>query len=291
MGITLSLLGSNGDTITFDGNDFVIGTGLRGMGIPVSELRVTQSAGDGATWRSTRKAARDFDVPVTVFGSDRSDVETKLRRLASALSDRYGSVPKLRATYEDGSAFEIEIHYVSGAETTFGDDAGNLFCSWPMTWSAPDPYWVSTASTQYSVKADAGTSGLLSAAGGSTATLSALRVSSSQALGSITIENTGDVDAYPVWVIEGPATDVSVTIGGAGFSYTETLIAGDRITIDTKTATVTNAAGTNKYGFLAAAPKLFRIPPGSATLSIVATGADSNTRISGSFSPRREVIF
>lgn len=291
MVINLTLIGANGDTIALDnGSDFILTKGLRGFGIPVSEVRITPSAGDGGTWRSTRKASRDLDVPITVVGTSRDDVEDKLRRLASALSDRYGT-PKLRATYGDGTAFELEVHYLTGADTTYGSDAGNLFCTWPMTWRAPDPYWVSTTAQQYSVKADAGTSGLLSAAVGSTATLSALRVSSSQALGSITIENTGDVDAFPTWVIDGPATNVTVTLNGVGFSYTETLVAGDRITIDTKTATVTNAAGTNKYSFLGTAPKLFRIPPGNSTLSVVATGADSNTRINGNFNPRREVIF
>jgi phage-related protein len=290
MGINLSLIGSNGDVIHFDEVDFVIGTGLRGTGIPVSEVRVTQSAADGATWRSTRKASRDLDVPVTVLGHNRDDVETKLRRLANALSDRYGA-PKLRATYDDGASYEIEVHYVSGAETTYGSDAGNVFCLWAMTWTAPDPYWVSTLSSQYSVNASSSSAGLLSADVGQTATLSALRVSSSQALGSLTIENAGDVDAFPVWVIDGPATNVSITLDGVGFDYTETLALGDRITIDTKTASVTDSEGVNKYGFLGSAPKLFRIPPGTSTLSIVAEGAEAATRISGNFNPRREVIF
>jgi phage-related protein len=116
-------------------------------------------------------------------------------------------------------------------------------------------------------------------------------VSSSQALGTLTIENDGDVDAYPVWVINGPATNVSITVNGIGFEYTESLSSGETITIDARTATVTDDAGTNKYAFLGTAPKLFRIPPGSTNVSIVATGADSNTRINGNFNPRREVIY
>jgi hypothetical protein len=114
MVISFSLIGSNGDIIAFDNTDFVITAGLRGTGLPVSELRVTQSAGDGATWRSTRKASRDIDLPLVVLGSSRNDVESKLRRFARAVADRYGT-PKLRATYEDGQSWEIEVHYVSGA--------------------------------------------------------------------------------------------------------------------------------------------------------------------------------
>lgn len=291
MVVNLTLIGANGDTIPLDnGSDFVLSSGFRGTGLAASELRVTASAGDGGTWRGTRKASRDLDVPLTVLGSSRDDVETKLRRFAAALSDRYGT-PKLRATYGDGTSYDLEVHYVAGAETTYGSDARNLFCNWAMTWQAPDPFWVSNRAVEFSVGASAQTRGLLAAPVGETATLSALRVSSSQALGSLTIENPGDVDAFPVWTIDGPATSVSITLDGVGFTYGETLVSGNRITIDTRTATVTNAAGVNKYGFLGTAPKLFRIPPGTSTLSIVATGADSNTRINGYFNPRREVIF
>lgn len=289
--VSFSIVGGNGDVISLDsGSDFVATKGLTGTGMVKADLRVTPSAGDGGTWRSTRRQSRDIDLPVTVLGSSRDDVEAKLRRLSNALSDRVGT-PKLRVTYGDGSSWELDVHYVGGAETQHGSDAGDFFCTWAMTLQAPDPYWVSTTAQQYAVKASGATRGLLGAPVGTTATLSALRVSTSQAIGTLAVENTGDVDAYPVWVIDGPSTNVAVTIGGVGFAYTETLVAGDRITIDTRTATVTNASGTNKYSKLGTAPKLFRIPPGTSTLSITATGADTNTRISGYFNPRREVVY
>lgn len=291
MVVNFSLIGGNGDVISLDaGSDIVATAGLRGTGLVASELRVTQSAGDGGTWRGTRKGSRDIDLPVTVMGSSRDDVEAKLRRLANALSDRAGT-PKLRIEYGDGSAWEIGVHYVAGAETTHGSDATNYFCSWAMTLQAPDPYWVSTSAQQFSVRATGETRGLLGAPVGTTKTLSALRVSSSQALGSLTIENTGDVDAFPTWIIRGPATNVAISLNGVGFEYTETLVAGDSITIDTRNATVTDATDANKYGALGVAPKLFLIPPGTSTLSIVAEGADTDTRILGNFSPRREVVY
>lgn len=291
MVVNLTLVGANGDTIPLDnGSDFVLSSGFSGTGLTSSQLRITASAGDGGTWRGTRKASRDLDVPLTVLGSTRDDVEAKLRRFAAALSDRYG-VPKLRASYDDGTSYDLAVHYVAGAETTYGEDAGNLFCNWNMSWKAPDPFWVSNQAVQFTVTTSGEVRGLLAAPVGQTATLSALRVSSSQALGLITIENPGDVDSFPVYKIEGPATNVAITLNGVGFTYTETLVAGNIITIDTKSATVTNAAGVNKYGFLGTSPKLFRIPPGTSSLSIEATGADASTKISGYFNPRREVIF
>lgn len=286
-----SLIGTDGDVISLGrASDYVLTTGLRGTGLVASDLRITKSATDGATWRSTRKGVREFDLPVTVFGSSHSDVETKLRRLAKVLSDRAGQ-PVLRATEDSGDAWDIPVHYVAGAETTHGEDGNNAFCTWAMTLQAPDPYWTSTESVQFSVAASTETRGLLAAPVGQTATLSALRVSSSQAIGSLSLENPGDIPSQPVWIIDGPADTVTITQNGIGFEYAASIAEGERVTIDTRNATVLDATGTNLYGSLAAAPKMFSIPAGVSTVSIVATGADTATRISGYFNPRREVLY
>lgn len=280
--VNFYLDGTNGDSIQLDdGELFQLTNGFRGTGITPSDLRVTQSASDGATWRSTRKQSRDFDVPLVVFGSSRSDLEARLRRLARALSDRHGQ-PTLRAVYPNGEEWTIKVNFVAGAETTYGDDGTNLFARWPMTWQAPDPYWVSNQIVSFAVGSSGG-QGLLPE-------LDELNVSSSQALGTVTLENPGDVDSYPVWTLEGPFTQVEITAGGIGFTYEETLVEGESVVIDTKAATVLSGS-TNKYGFLGAAPKLFHIPAGTSEVSLVATGADPATRIAGYFNPRREVLY
>jgi phage-related protein len=280
--VNFFLDGANGDTIQLDdGELFQLSTGFRGTGLTASDLRVTASAGDGGVWRSTRKESREFDVPLTVFGSSRSDLEARLRRLAKILSDRQGQ-PTLRAVYPSEEEWTIKVNYVAGAETTYGEEGRNHYCQWTMTWQAPDPYWESNTLVAFSIGTGGGR-GLLPE-------LDELQVSSSQALGLVTIENPGDVDAYPVWTIEGPSTQVEITLNGVGFTYDETLVAADTITVDTKNATVLNGT-TNKYGFLGAAPKLFRIPAGLSEISLVATGADGDTRISGYFKPRREVLY
>lgn len=282
--VTLTLNGANGDSIALDGSDgFVLTQGLRGLGLTPADLRLTSSAGDGATWRGTRRRERDIDAPVTVLGAHRDEVAQKLRRLAAVLSDRIAP-PSLVATYGAGESYAITVHYVAGAETQYGGEAGALFCTWPMTWRAPDPYWVSTEPVIFSAVGATSSRNLLP-------NLVALEVSSSQALGTLTVSNPGDVDAYPVWTVKGPTSSLTISQAGVGFTYSSALTSSDTLTIDTRAGTVRNQAGTNLYGGLAAAPKLFRLPPGSSTVSIVATGATADTRISGYFNPRRELIF
>lgn len=289
--IDLYLIGGNGDTVALDGSQgIVLESGLRGLGIAPTAVRIQNSAGDGGTWRSTRRTTREFDLPLTVLGETREEVETTLRRLAQALSDR-DSAPKLRAFYSDGTGpFDIEVHYTGGAETVFGDDAGSKFCRWPITLTAPDPYWTSVDSESLFLGADPDPRGLLPR-------LAALQVKSSQVIGDFTVENAGDVDAFPVWTFRGPIDEVTVTSPtGQAFAYTAPIAEGDTVTVDTHSGTVVDQDGVNQYGNLGPSPKLFSIPSGRSVLSVDATGTSPGvggvgaSLITCSYKPRREVI-
>lgn len=289
--LELLLVGGNGDTISFDVSEgYTLTSGLRGLGIAPTAVKIQNSAGDGGVWRSTRRTVRDFDFPVVVTGSDRADVETKLRRLASALSDR-NSAPHLRAVYSNGEGpFEIEVHYTGGAETVFGEDASLTFARWAMTLQAPDPYWTSIDSESMFLGSDPDPRGLLPK-------LAALQVKSSQVIGEFTVENSGDVDAFPVWTFRGPMDSVTVTSAdGRSFAYEAEIPEGETVTIDTKTGSVVNQAGVNKYGNLGASPKLFPIPAGRSVVDVQAVGTSPGiagvgaSLITCSYKPRREVI-
>lgn len=284
--ITISLTGSNGDVIALDGETFILETGLRGFGIPAPVLRIDKSAGDGGVYRFSKRDVRVLDLPIVILASDTMSVEQNLRRLSAILR---GPVT-LTATYSTGEAYDLTTYFNGGAETQYGGDATREFCRWVISLQAPQPYWTSAAPQTFSVSASTATRGLLGAPVGTTATLSALRVKSSQALGSVPIENSGDIEAPIVWVIKGPTTSVSISIGGVGFSYTSSIASGDTITIDSEAGTVKDQAGVNKYASLGSAPKFFAIPAGRSIAAITADGADTNTKISGYFRPRREVI-
>ena len=282
--LDFSIVGANGDTVLLDGSQGIhLTVGLTGVGIPSTDVRIDPSAGDGGTWRSTRRNVRELDLPIVVVGADRGDVEDKLRRVARALNDRYGT-PKLVATYSDGDEYQTEVHYVGGAETQFGSDAGETFCRWMLTVQAPDPFWTSTQAVQFTLGYQSGVRGLLPA-------LEQLQVSPSQVIGSFNVENPGDVDAFPVWTLEGVSSSVSISREGQGFTFTESTAAGDVRVIDTRNATVVDESGANKYAFLGSAPKLFALPPGRSAISVNVAGAELGTKLSGFFLPRREVLF
>lgn len=284
--VSISLIGSNGDTIqlTNEFSDYVLTTGVLGFGIPPTQVRISESASAGGVWRNTKRGVRDIDLPIVVTGTDRQDLETKLRRLSNLLQDFNGPT-KIRASYSDGTAFELNAHYVGGGDVEYGEESNLKMAKWVISMQAPNPYWESVNPVNYTLQMIGGR-GLLK---GSTS-LSQLKLSGQYGFGDVTLVNPGDVVAYPTWTITGPADSVSISQNGVGFTYAGAIAAGEQVVIDTFTGTVVDQDGVNRYGNLAAAPKLFPINPGTQTVSIAAPGSIDTTVIAGNFKPRREVI-
>lgn len=281
--VTISLVGSNGDTIELaDGGDYVLGSGLTGFGIPATSVRIDESAGNGGTWRHTKRGIRDVDLPLIVFGSDRDNVEQKLRRLARLLQDSSGPT-RIVASYDNGDELFLEAHYVGGAETQFGEDAGLTFCRWVVQMQAPQPFWESANSQSFTISGGNTGRGLLPQ-------LTKLKVSSSQALGTVQVSSSADVEVFPVWTIRGPISNLVVSNGVQSFGFNATLNAGESVTIDTETGLVTGDNGANRYSILSPAPKLFSFPAGITIIQVNGTGATTDTYIRCDYALRYEVI-
>lgn len=281
--VTISLVGSNGDTIELaDEGDFVLTTGVTGFGIPATSVRIDESAAAGGVWRFSKRGIRDLDLPIAIFGTSRADVETKLRRLARLLQDTAGPT-KVVANYSDDSSVSLEAHYVGGAETQFGSDANSFFCKWVIQLQAPKPYWQSEQAQSFSVGSGNTGRGLLPQ-------LTKLKVTSSQAIGVVAVNNTGDVAAFPVWTILGPVDNLVISNGSQSFGLNVSVASGQTFVIDTEAGTVRDDLGANRYEILNPAPKLFSLPPGTTGVSVNGTGATIDTRISCSYKLRFEVI-
>jgi hypothetical protein len=283
--VSISLIGSNGDTIELSNSysDFVLTTGVLGFGIPPTKVRIAESASAGGVWRNTKRGVRDIDLPVLVSGTGRQDVENKLRRLSNLLQDTNGPT-RIRASYNDGTAYELAAHYVGGGDVEYGADKGATRAKWVLSLQAPNPYWQSVNPLNFTLQLSGGR-GLIKSS-----SLSELTISGQYGFGDVTLTNPGDVIAYPTWVITGPCDSVSISQAGVGFTYDEAVGVGETVTIDTFTGTVVDQDGVNKYANLGPAPKLFPFQTGTQTVTIAALGADETTVIAGNFKPRREVL-
>jgi hypothetical protein len=284
MALSMTLTGTNGDTISFDDDNYVPQIGLRGFGIPSPILRIDPSASNGGTFRFSKRDVREINLPLMILGSSRQETETKLRRLSYILRDK----AVLTVTYEDGEKWTLDVYLAGGGETQFGSTGSDYFCQWDLALQAPQPFWQSTAPFSVSIVSSSTARGLL--AGSSPKSLAFLRVKSSQAFGTVTVTNTGDVNAPAVWTIKGPSTLTTIQLNGVGFTFNDTISSATTITIDCEAGTVKDQTGANRYSGLGTAPKLFSIPPGDQTLTVSVTGATSDTKVTGTFSSRREVL-
>lgn len=280
--VNYSLVGANGDEITFDYSTYVLNPNFVGFGIPPAQVRIENSAADGGVFRHSKRGVRDVDLPITVLGTSRNDVQTKLRRLSRLLQDTSGPT-KIKASYSGGETLTLDAHYVGGAESQWGTDAGLVWNKWVLSFQCPNPYWQSDALEEFSVTTGNTGRGLLPE-------LTKLKVASSQVFGVITVDNQGDVPAYPVWFIRGPIEDVIISNGTQSFSFIEPVLPGETITVNTATGSVTDDLGTNRYSILGPAPKLFRIDPGVSSISVDGVAATLAAEVRLDYSPLYEVV-
>lgn len=280
--VNYALVGANGDTIEFDYINYILNPDFMGFGIPPSEVRIENSAGDGGVFRHAKRGVRVIDLPVTILGTDRNDVQNKLRRLAKLTQNTFGPLT-LEARYTDGITLQMELYYTGGAESQWGENAGNIWCKWVLSLQAPQPFWQSTTIEQFTVTRGNTGRGLLPQ-------LSKLRISSSQALGTVLINNTGDVPMFPTYRVIGPITDFAVSSNGSSFGFNEALDAGEIIYINTATGEVYDQADANRYDILNPAPKLFKIPVGESSITISGTDVTDDTRVDVYYAKRYEVV-
>lgn len=282
-----SLTGANGDTILFDYDNYVLTPSINGFGIPPAAVRIDESSRDGGVFRNSRKGVRNVDLPVVVLGSDRADVETKLRTLSRLVQDQLGptilSAIRVNENENPDNLF-LELHYVGGAELTYGDTSGGkTWAKLVLSFQAPQPYWESATAESFTVSSGQTGRGLLPE-------LTKLKLSSSQALGVINVDNTSDVPVFPRYEIQGPVTNLRVSSGTDAWEIDGAIVEGDILVVDTEAGTVTGIGGVNRYALLKPAPKLFPFQPGLSTINVEGIDANINTLITCSYNLRFEVV-
>ena len=264
--------------------------GRKGFHAPsYTHYRDESPAVDGAFWRGVRATVRELFIPIAIVGDTRADLLRARRGLIAAISPKRGECT-IVSRQPDNTSRMIDARYVSGMEGEEGRGAwGVQAMTYGLTFVADDPYlygppvtltWgsgtvsrtelpIPGADTNYEV------------------------VAASRILGDSTVDNQGDVDAYPLWTFTGPFTAIELTNETSGKTLTLTHTAAttsDTLTIDTRPGqtSVIDEAGTNRWAALTAGYSLWPLLPGENDLAIEVSGSTEDTRASMTYKPRYE---
>lgn len=277
-------------TASINPDGFSLINGLDGLGLPDVQVRMGSGAGDGTSIQGVRVLERaDLALQVRVAAPDEAGLLEHLSTLWKVIGGQYTSA---RLTWGIGDdEWRLDVTRTGGGKYRLGDalstDGVTYIRPSPLTFVAPDPYWTAVSADTRVLQPDAATRGLLTGVG----SLSGLFLKSSEVLGDVEIDNTGDSQAFPTVLIAGPATSYTATSpDGEVLSWSGTLIEGEHITFDHKAKTAVDDEGDNRYAELGAAPRFWSLPPGESTATFGLEGTDENSRITVSWRPRRAAV-
>ena len=147
----------------------------------------------------------------------------------------------------------------------------------------PNGFWRDTTSQTVTRSYDAGTTPYLDPYP---------TVSSGQVLGASQITNPGETDAWPDWVITGPAEEVVATnhTTGEEFTLTSSLAGGEPSTITTDPPTVRGPAGEVLTSALTwPGAVLWPLKPGVNDVEFAVNSSGVGTSIQLTYVPRYEM--
>lgn len=252
-----------------------LAVGAQGLFMPpVTVIEDELAEQDGARARAVRAMPRDITVPLYMEQGDAATLRAAIRTLLRAVNPKRGD-GRLRALAPDGQVREVTCRYTSGLELT--QAPGQSGADWQgaaVVFRAHDPYWYDVDPTEETFVLGDSVSFF---------PFFPLLLSADTVLGARTVSNDGDVPAFPIWTVHGPATAVTLTNVTDGLSLTldYALDADQVVTIDTRPGfkTVRLDDGSNLYGDLDTGSALWALPDGLTEITVELPGATEESYV------------
>lgn len=277
---TLEWFDPDGSSTIFD----IDGDGVTGRLAPPNERVEDTPPGAGARLRSVRHTAREVALVQWVSGADEASTRAALRALVASLDPLRGD-GVLRSTTSIGEQRELTCRYVSGFESQPErlDEGGLLYQRAVLVFrAAEEPYWVDAADTAMSFELGDSTVG-------SFFPVPPLRLASSELFAQATVDNGGDVEAWPVWTLSGPGSGLAINnlTTGKSLALSTSVTADETITVDTRPGrkTVTLGDGTNLFPDLTSR-QLWPLDRGPNSIEVQLSGATSDSVLQLSYRQR-----
>lgn len=226
----------------WDGSVWDICTGVSGVSLlagvegmlepPIIHYTADSPAVYGAFWRGWTAEKRDVLWPLEVFHDGGSIDWIQLnRRFRRSLHP--GKAGRWSIQQPDGQVRSLTMRFSGNGSQGF-DMAPELFgwADYAITFQAVDPFWYGQPVTQ----TFQGPEQKLFFGGGNPGDAESappFYISRGSSFATASISNDGDVEAWPVWTVQGPCTTATVGVGASTITIPVTLSAGQSITLDT----------------------------------------------------------
>jgi hypothetical protein len=236
------------------------------MPVEIHTVRVPLAA--GGRYRLSRHEERVVTLPVVVPGAQNARAE--LRRWASALDPLKGE-GTLTVIHGPHAGRQLVCVYEGGLDD-YEEPAGP-FGKTTLAFRAAEPYWQD--STESSISAGVESSAV------TWFPFLPLVLGSSDVFASATIDNIGDVDAWPIVTVMGPGGDLTVEnqTSGLAWQMTGTIDPGSTLVVDTRPGHKSvRLDGANVFRRLTESSVLWPLIPGlnRVAISFAGAGAEAN---------------
>lgn len=205
--------------------------GVIGMGDPSAEFFTRSSPVlDGSTLLGVRQQQRRAFWAVEVRSGTTEEWLTVRRAFMSSLS--YSTPGRWDVTHGDGETRSLYVRLGTQDELSYQEEPTVLnFEQFGVNLVADDPWWHGPAVTETFQTADDQLP-FFAPPGDN----HVFNIGSSNTVATATISNPGDVDAWPIWRIDAPATAFSVGVEDAVVAGSVTLTGSEYLIIDSHPA-------------------------------------------------------
>jgi hypothetical protein len=243
---------------------------------PVRVVRSVVAGQPGALLDSVEHDVRPFSLPVTFVADDELDFRVQVGAWARRMDPARGP-GTLRFHRDDGTFRDLTCICIAGFAFTEGE--GNRGPGWVDTvleFEADEPYWRGSGLIEsWPVVDDVPAKWFVPGVKG----ILPIKLNPSTIIGDSTIDLACDVAVYPVWVITGPGSLVTLTntTTGRTLTWSGTIDADGLLVIDTRpghgTVTLDDA---NAFDGLTAWD-MWPFEPGVNHLDLTVTDSDPDT--------------
>lgn len=262
--------------------------GVEGSGGPVITPNEDKLAyAPGTQLRRVSTGPTKLTVPLLIEGASSAAIEGLLDDLREWVfpGTEYQDEPSkcgFRVNRDDGTTRQIDGIYVEGLG---GNDAlGRLSAHHRLNLvlHADDPYWSDIADTVVTFTTGAGLPLWFP--------YYPYYLSPSSVLSEQTVTNSGQLEAWPIWVISGPGSGPIITNVDTGeyFTFGVTLGTGETITVDTRPRrkTAVRSDGTEVSGLMSSASVFWPLTKGANTVRVVFSSTTSDSYVTCNYRRR-----